>query len=247
MEPTFLTMDEIVAVHRLPRGGKVDDLVLIGLGVVQIFVGARSAIRASGGADSIPSMSATWHIGRQTEADALTKLVSSMLARLSALIEEQMASGNYSAAGESCQFGIAVARKAGDQSMLARLKQLSVASEMAKFTSSIDSEFAAERYSSAKTKCREARSIAQCGGANSAVAKFEARLAEIDYAIQLHGQVAQAIDTLDTTPHDPTATSVLVRYVCFVREDWANGLSLLLDSSIPELEVVAARRPASAA
>jgi tetratricopeptide (TPR) repeat protein len=166
--------------------------------------------------------------GRQAEADSLAKRVDLGLARLPGSIEELMAAGNYAAAGESCQLGMAVARKAGDNSMLARLTQLSA-----------EAEFTAERYASAKTKCLEAISAARAAGADSAVAKLMARLATIDYAIQLHGQVAQAIETLDTTPHDPAATSVLGRYLCFVREDWTSGLSLLLESNTSELEAVA--------
>jgi hypothetical protein len=61
----------------------------------------------------------------------------------------------------------------------------------------------------------------------------------IDYGHGLRHAAENALATLEKDPSDGIASTTLGKYLCFVKEDWKNGLPILANSSVPALRTLA--------
>lgn len=103
----------------------------------------------------------------------------------------------------------------------------------------VESDFANEKYESAKAECVAAIAIAQQAHDSKSVAKLEQRLAIIEAALKVRPLVNDVIDQLGTGSEDPEASLLLGRYLCILRQDWSNGVSVLAQSGDNEFRLVA--------
>jgi hypothetical protein len=100
-------------------------------------------------------------------------------------------------------------------------------SQLRALENAVESYFTEEDFKGAEEACRAGIDVARLAGNSVSEKKLKARLIEIKIALELKPAVDTAIFTLSVTPGDKGANLVLGRFLCFVKQDWENGLPML--------------------
>ena len=99
---------------------------------------------------------------------------------------------------------------------------------------------AAEKPDSAERLVLIARPMSKAGRDSVAMAKRVQTLArQVEVAQQIQAEVQKARQRLEAQPDDPEGNEALGRYLCFLKDNWEEGLPRLAKSAEPGLKLLA--------
>jgi hypothetical protein len=98
----------------------------------------------------------------------------------------------------------------------------------------VDDAIAEDNFEIAKTMIRGAGQLIR-------VKEIATKNKELEAASKAYAEAKEAMDTLKTKPNDPDANLSVGKYLCLVKGDWDNGLSMLKKSDNTKWKALAER------